>query len=154
MKLESKFYKFYKIRRILKTPSLFFIYHINSLNTKSWQKLEQKLIKLNLKYYKIQNKLFNSILKKSKYEDLSALINGPIIFIYPKNDKLNELTFNNIINLHPSLQFICCKLNNKFYLLSQINNLKTLDYEQNNIRFVTLIKNLIKITAYKLKKIN
>ena len=154
MKLKLKSYKFYKLKHLIKTPSLFFIYHTNSLTAKSWQNLEQKLIKLNLKYYKIQNKLFNKVLKKSKYKNLIALINGPIIFIYPKNNNLEKLSLNSILNLDTSLQFICCKLNDKFYLLSQIKNLKTFNYKQNNIKFVNLIKSLIKVTTYKLKKLN
>ena len=154
MKLELKYYKFYKLKNFIENTSLLFIYHTNSLNTKSWQQLEQKLIKLNLNYYKIQNKLFNKLLRKSEYKDLIALINGPIVFIYPKYPKLNKLNFNNLLYLHPSLQFICFKLNKNFYLLPQIKNLKTLNYTENNIIFVNLIKNLIKVPTYKLKKFN
>ena len=72
MKFELKFYKFYKLKHLLKNNTLFFIYHANSLNTKNWNNLEQKLTNLNLKYYKIQNKLFAEILTKS----ILKIING------------------------------------------------------------------------------
>ena len=154
MKFELKFYKFYKLKHLLKNNTLFFIYHANSLNTKNWNNLEQKLTNLNLKYYKIQNKLFAEILTKSILKNVATLINGPILIVYLKSNTMPQLTFKKLINLHASLKLLSFKLNNKFYLLPQLKNLKSLTYLQNIILFKNIIKSLNKIPLYKLKRLN
>ena len=154
MKLKLKIYKFYKLKQFLKNHSLFFIYHTNSLNSNNWKKLEKKLTKLNLNYYKIQNKLFIRLLKQSIFKNLILLINGPILIVFPKYKTIKKLNLKALLSLHNSLQLISFKLNNKFYLLSQMKNLKTFNYRQTVSIFKNLITNLNKISLYKLKKIS
>ena len=154
MKLRLKIYKFYKLKQFLKNHSLFFIYHTNSLNSKNWNYLEKKLTKLNLGYYKVKNKLFIKLLKQSIFKNLILLINGPILIIFPKYKKINKLNLTKLLSLHDSLQLISFKLNNKFYLLSQIKNLKTFNYKQTVSIFKNKINSLNKIPLYKLKKID
>ena len=154
MKLKLKIYKFYRLKRFLKNRSLFFIYHTNSLNSRNWKKLEKKLTKLNLGYYKIQNKLFIKLLEQSIFKNLILLINGPILIVFPKYKRIEKLRLETLVSLHNSLQLISFKLNNRFYLFSQMRNLKTFGYRQTVSKFKNLITNSNKISLYKLKKIN
>jgi len=154
MKFELKFYKFYKLKSFLKTNPLFFIYHSSSLDTKNWKVLEQKLTKLKLNCYKIHNNILTKIIMKSVLKNIVPLINGPILIVSLKKRQLNELNFKKMSTLHPSLQLISFKLNNKCYTLEQIKNLQNLSFEGNVTILKRLIKNLNKISSYKLKKIN
>mgnify|MGYP000668989411 CR=1 FL=1 len=60
MKLILKNYKLAKIKSLIKTQKIIFLYHFTNETNKIWIKLEQYLFKKKLNYYKINSSLVNS----------------------------------------------------------------------------------------------
>jgi len=134
MKLILKNYKLAKIKSLIKTQKIIFLYHFTNETNKIWIKLEQYLFKKKLNYYKINSSLVNSLFKNSIYFNVNSLIYGPLVLIY-----LNCLFFINFLNkdykLNNKLHLFCIILNNKFYPIKLILNIKT-------FKFINYINNL------------
>jgi len=143
MKLKLKNYKFFKIKSILKNNDLILMYHSVNLNNKSWIIIEQEIVKSNLIYNKIYNKLFLKSIKTSIFLNVFKNIDGPILFSNIKYQK-KDIAVKNLINITPKLCFLCLKLKNKVYTISQINHINTLKFVKNALLFNNVLKFFIK----------
>ena len=146
MDFNLKTYKRLKIKYYLKTVNFFFFFHGASLDSESWIKIEQTLVKNKLKYYRVFNTLMIKILNCSIFKNLTTLLHGPIILIN-KND--TKLISKKLKNINPLVNLLCLKLNNKIYSRKQIKNIKKFSYIENVSIFHKSMKTLIKMPYYK-----
>jgi hypothetical protein len=134
MKLNSKIYKINKTKNLTKTNSLFFIY--NGINQKAtdWINVEQKLININFKYYKVFNKVALKTFENSIFKNSKFTINSTTFFIKPSLNDIN-LKKHILINNFESLLFklLAIKLNNKIYSIKQLNKTYSMTYKNNKI---------------------
>ena len=143
MKLKLKDYKILKIKSGLKHNDLIFIYHSVNVNNKSWVIIEQELVKFNLIYYKIYNKLFIKSIKPSVFKNVFKNADGPILFSNIKYQK-KVMPIKNLINITPKLCFLCLKLKNKVYTISQIKSINNLKFVKNALLFNNVLRVFIK----------
>nr|UDP55442.1 hypothetical protein orf147 [Schizostauron trachyderma] len=133
MKLTLKNSKISTTKKYIKNTNLFFF--INGINTNSSDsiKTQQKLLKNNLKFYKIFNKTSTKILKNSIYKTQKPVISGVTFFVKFKSNK--KISKKNILNNFENLMFIFLKLklNNSFYLLNQFNNINVFSYKKKKL---------------------
>lgn len=148
MDFNLKTYQRLKIKYYLKTINFFFFCHGASLNSESWIKTEQTLVKNKLKYYRVFNTLMIKTLKCSIFKNLTTLLHGPIILINTSDVKL---TLKKLKNVNPLINLLCLKLNNKIYSRKQIKNIKKLSYVENVYIFHKSLKTLIKMPYCKFK---
>ena len=148
MDFNLKTYKRLKIEYYLKTINFFFFFHGASLDSESWIKTEQTLVKNKLKYYRVFNTLMTKTLNYSIFKNLTTLLHGPIILI--NSDHL-KLTPKKLKNVNPLVNLLCLKLNNKIYSRKQIKNIKELSYIENVSIFHKSMKSLIKMPYYKFR---
>ena len=151
MNKEFKNYKLYKVKRFLKNSPLIFFFHTLNLKTINWIKIEQNLLKLNLKYYKIKNTLTKYVIKNSIFFNFSTIINGSICIIYPKNSKINDTDLQKLLKSTQTMPFLSVKLNKKFYSKEQIETLSTLDYKKNIKVLNKTLKTFLKTPYFKFK---
>ena len=149
MKIEFKSYKLFKVKYYLKTTKFFVFYHGTNINLKNWIKIEQILKKSQLQQYKVYNTFLIKIIKNSIFKNIMTLIQGPIIIVYIKTP--SNLTINKLIEVNPLLSFLSIRINNKFYAVSQIKNIKSISFVKNVIIFHKSLKMFLKIPYYKLK---
>lgn len=137
MKFKSQRYKLSKLKNYINNEKKIIICNIINLNSYKYKNLEKELKLLNIKYYKISNKLILNSFKNSIFKNLVSLINGPIIFI-------------NKFNINIKLSFICIKLNNKIYSKKEFNNINKINY---NKIFYNLNKKLVIVLKNSLNKL-
>lgn len=142
MEFQAKHYKYYKIKNHLKVSNFLLIY--NGACIKSFIKINQKLKKLDLHYYKVCNALMKKALKKSIYKNFRFLINGLVMVIKPKNINTN-ITFTKFLDLDGSLYLITIKINNKFYHTCKIKHLLNLNFKNNHAILITSLKTYLKL---------
>jgi hypothetical protein len=70
-----------RLQKRLKKNSIFFLCNNITINAENLIRFYQKLLQLNIKNYKVSNKLLKKILKKSIFISYTNTINGSIIFI-------------------------------------------------------------------------
>ena len=148
MDFNLKTYKHLKIKYYLKTINFFFFFHGASLDSESWTKTEQALVKNKLKYYRVFNALMTNTLSCSIFRNLTTLLHGPVLLI---NSNHQKLTSKKLKNINPLINLLCLKLNNKVYSKKQIKNIKELSYIKNISIFHRSMKSLIRTPYYKLK---
>jgi hypothetical protein len=146
MDFNLKTYQRLKIKYYLKTVNFFFFFHGASLDSESWIKTEQILVKNKLKYYRVFNTLMIKTLNCSIFKNLTTLLHGPIILI---NSNDTKLISKKLKNINPLVNLLCLKLNNKIYSRKQIKNIKKLSYIENVSIFHKSMKTLIKMPYYK-----
>ena len=146
-----KKFKLNKIKFFLKNSKLILIFHTVNLKSSKWLKTEQKLKNLNLKCYKIKNKITKKILNESNLINFSKLIKGSLCFITVKNKKSIEENFNKLIKLNKMMPILAVKLNKNLYSYKQINNITTLNYKKNTKILTKTLNNLTKIPYYRFK---
>jgi len=151
MKFELKNYKLKRATDYYKKTSLFFIFSISSLNSKSWLKIEQDFHTQNLKYFKVYNTLLSKVIERSIFKKMSLIINSFTCFVHLKNDN-SELVLKKLTTLNPLISFLGLRLNNNVYSLSQLSNVYTLDYFKNIRTLNKLMKKVLKFPYYKLSK--
>lgn len=117
MKINSRRYKLSKLKNYINNEKRIIICNIINFNLYKDKSLEKELKLLNIKYYKISNKLILNSFKNSIFKNLINLINGPIIFI-------------NKFNKNFKLSLICIKLNNKIYSKKEFNNINEINYNK------------------------
>ena len=157
MYFNLKNYQVLKLKNYFKNKSLFVIFHCAKLNLKGWIKTEQKLKKLNLKYYKPLNKVTLKNLKNSVYSNYSSIINGFILFVsFETNKKDSNETLHNLNelekNLKPLFINVSLKLNNKFYSPKQLEKLQSLNYKDNMFKLHKVLNKSLK-TSFVLTQI-
>ena len=148
MDFNLKTYQRLKIKYYLKTVNFFFFFHGASLDSESWIKTEQILVKNKLKYYRVFNTLMIKTLNCSIFKNLTTLLHGPIILI---NSNDTKLISKKLKNINPLVNLLCLKLNNKIYSRKQIKNIKKLSYIENVSIFHKSMKTFVTQPYYKLK---
>ena len=143
MKFDLKIYKNRKIKDNFKTTSLFIFYHTTSLNVTNWLKIDQDLFKIKLSYYRFYTNLANNAIKNSIFKGLIKLLSGPVLFVKIKK----ELNFplKSFTNINPFLTFLCIRLNNRVYSLSQLKKFKNFNFFQNMIILQNFLKTILKL---------
>jgi ribosomal protein L10 len=150
MNKNFKTYKLYKVKHFLKNPPLIFFFHVLNLKSKNWLKIEQNLLKLNLKYYKIKNTLAKRVIKKSIFLNFSTFINGAICVIYPKNFKITN-DVQKLLKTNQTMPLLNVKLNKNFYSKEQLSTISTLNYKKNVKILNKTLKTFLKTPYYKFK---
>jgi ribosomal protein L10 len=151
MNKKLKTYKLYKVKHFLKTPPLILFFHTLNLKSVNWLEIEQNLLKLNLKYYKIQNTLTKNVIKNSVFSNISPIINGALCFIYPKNlNKFND-DFQKLSKMNKTMLILGVKLNKNLYSAPQLSNISTLNYKKNIIILNKTLKTFLKTPYQKFK---
>ena len=150
MDFNLKNYKHFKTKQYFKTINFFFFFHGTSLNNENWIKIEQKFVANKLKYIRVLNRLMVNTLKNSIFKNLVVLIHGPILLL--SIDKNNsKLTFKELENISPQINFLGFKLNNKIYSKEQIKNLKKMSYLKNVCILHNSMKTFTKTPYYKFR---
>jgi len=142
MQFSLKHYKFLKIKIYLKKKSLLLFYNSNDFNSKIWFTVEKLLKNLNLRHYKLQNKITKKVFSESIYKKFRSLISGPIIFAVFKI--LPNLTFSTFFIIQNILTFFGIKLNKTFYLLNQIRIIEFIKYRITILILYKFFKKTIK----------
>ena len=134
MKLTSKTYKANKIKNIIKTTSLLFIYNGISKKATDWIITEQELKNINFKYHNVFNKITLKTLNNSIFKNFKFLIHGITFFMKPylKTIKIRKQI---LLNTFDSLLFklLALKLNNKVYSANQLNKIYSINYKNNKM---------------------
>lgn len=129
MKLTLKQYKTSKLNSYIKTSTLFFVFHGVNLKLNNWTWIEQELVKLKLKCYRLNNTFIKIVLFNSILINLKFVLNGPSFFIKlaPQTSKYLEvkLAFSNINKL---MTFLCLRINNKLYMYKQLQRISKINY--------------------------
>ena len=144
-----KSYQTLKFKNYFKNQSLFLMYHCAKLNLKDWSKIDQKLTKLELNYYKPLNKVTLKELKNSIYSNYSPIINSSLLFV-TLNNMHNLIKLNN--NLKPLFVNVCLKLNNKFYSIQQLNKFQNLSYNTNLLKYYKRSNKFLKFSHVMTRK--
>lgn len=134
----SRFYITNKIKHIFKTNALLFLIH-NS-NNKIFKQIKY-IRKLSFKIYKIKTTLLFISQKNSINRLLvSAFIkNSNMIIIYCKTT--NKTIIKNLLNF---THLLSIKFNNKFYFLSIVKKLYSLNYYQTKLLIYKFLNSSIK----------
>jgi len=128
MKFKLKKYKFFKIKKYIKTINILFFYNQIYLNSKNPILTKKSFKNLKIKHYKIHNNLIIAAIKNSVYLNLKSIINGSVFLIQPNIVK-QKLNFEKLKTIK-FLILLCIKLNKKIYSILQINNLKYLNFKK------------------------
>jgi len=148
MDFNLKIYKHFQIKRYFKATHFFCFFHGTSLSNKNWIKIEQSFVAHKITCFRVFNKLMINTLKKSTFRNLVVLIHGPILLLKINNSKL---TFKELDNLNPLINFLGFRLNNKMYSKRQIKSLKKVSYIENVAIFQNSMKAFTKLPYYKFK---
>ena len=155
MHFEFRDYQLLKIKQNLKNKFLLFSNGANQ-TSQNWLIVEQNLSDLNLKYYKIYNKIALEVFKNSIYKNISQTIRGTFFFLRLKTT-LDVLKKQNLFKVLESICFtlLSIKLNNKIYSIVQIKNIKSLKYKHNvAVLYQFLLTNLKHVYRMNNKKIS
>jgi len=122
----------------------FYIFKLGNLNNTNYRILKNSLNKKNIEFYKIKTSLIKVILKKSIFQNLRQLLEGPILLIHLPNIDLLDLE-----TIEKQLIFLGYKLQNNFYSASEIkNNLKLNSNKKAQLEYLrALQQNLKKLTC-------
>lgn len=127
--MNKETYKNNQTKSYFKNYSLLFITNSVNNNSQNQRLIKQKITKLKISFYinKIYIRLTKKIFKKSLYRHHIKLINNIVYFLIPQQ----KIVFISLIKNLETLKFlfIGIKLNNKFYAINQIKNLKLLNYK-------------------------
>jgi hypothetical protein len=133
--LDFKAFKILKTTKYIKNNNLLlFTYGINRLSN-DWVITEQKLEKLNIKYYKVFNTFPQKLLTNSIFSYSMNFIGTTFFFLHFKNSSKNFERFH-IKELSVNLFFLLgVKLNNKVYVVESLKNLNSFKYTENKLVF-------------------
>lgn len=142
MKISLKNYMFLKAKTQVKRNKLLVFYTSNDFNSKIGFKMKKLLKNLQLKHYKLQNRIAKKVLHHSIYKKFKSLVNGLTLFSVFK--VLPNQVFSTIFKIGNILTILGIKLNKTFYLLNQIKTITTLKYKKAIIELKQLLKTKIK----------
>lgn len=150
-KMTNKFkiYQVKKLKSYLKKTDLIFFVYQNNVGATNQLKLEQKLFKNNLRFYKIKNSLIKKVINQSVFLNYSVMFTGPLCIIHFKNLKNSNFNFQSLLNINTIVPSLTIKLNKKIYSNTQLKTLSTLNYSNNMLRLNKTFKRLMKISYYK-----
>ena len=148
MDFNLKTYKRFKIKNYLKKRRCLFFLHGTSLNAESWVNVEQTLVSLKLKYFRILNKTTINTLSNSVFSNLTVLVHGPILLLYSNNA---NLTLEKLESIDPSMKLLGLRLNNRIYSKAQIKNLKRVSYSENISALHRTLRAFTKVPYYRLQ---
>jgi ribosomal protein L10 len=152
MNKELKTFKLYKVKQYFKNQNLVFFFHTTHLNSKNSLKIEQALFNYGLKCHKITNTVTRYALKNSIMSNSSILINGSLCLVCLKKNKTLEIDLQKLLNINKTMPVLGVKLNKKIYSKQQLSTLSTLDRTKNIKVLNKMLKKLLKIPNFKLKK--
>ncbi len=141
-----------KMKSYFKDNNFFYICNGTSLSFKSQIAIEQDFLKLNLKCYKINNKLTVRLIKTSIYKNISLMINGLTIFVGITKDQatISRISDSRSQTLIP----LGIRFNNKIYSTTQLKNLTKFDYKIEIVLLHKTLKTLLKNSYIRLRKTN
>lgn len=145
MKISLKKYNIIKTKKSLKNCKLiFFLTGVNKLSI-NWIITEQQIKNFKFCYYKLLTNTAKTVITNSVYLNLFPAINS-ITFIFKLLDNLYEIKKNYFFNLEP-LQFFLfsIKLNNKLYSRTDLNNILSLNYNNNKLLLYQFFSTNLKI---------
>ena len=147
MDFKFKAYQKVKLRKYFKNKDLFLLFHSVKLNSTKWLRVEQRLKKLELNYYKPLNKISAKTLNNSIYKNFRSNIAGFILFISPRSNtiELNLASLQKILN--PSFTLVSVKFNNKIYSTTQLKGLNELSYKKSAFNLYKVLDKQLK-TSY------
>ena len=143
LKIKLNYYKFLKIKTSLKKNKLIVFYNTKDLNSKIWFAAKKLLKNLNLKYFRLQNKITKKILNQSIFKKFKPIISNTIIIGTFKI--VINLVFSTFFITNNFLTFLAIKLNKTFYLLNQIKNIQLVKYKIVISIFYTSLKKTTKL---------
>ena len=152
MNKELKTFKLYKVKHYFKNKNLVFFFHTTNLNSKSSLKIEQDLFNYELECYKITNTVTHYALKNSVISNSSILINGSLCLVCIKKNKTLKIDVQKLLNISKTMPVLGVKLNKKIYSKQQLSTLSTLNHTKNIKVLNKMLKKLLKIPNFKLKK--
>ena len=151
MNKNLKTYKLYKVKTFLKRYPIIIIYHTLNVKEVNWLKINESLEQLNLKCYKLRNKLSKHALKNSVFSNFSVMLNGSLCFVYPKNATKFNGNFKTFSKINKIMPILAIKINKKIYSTTQLSSLSTLNYKSNISTLNLTLKKIIKTPYYKFK---
>ena len=151
MDYNLKKYQILKIKNFFKNTNFLFIYHSSKLNSKEWIQTEQKLKKLKMEHYKIYNGTSIRIIKRSIYKHYSNIISSLILLIKPKFKSTEIKLLELKKKLKMQFVLLIIKFNNKIYMVSQVEDIKTFSYKKEVFNFYKVLEKSTKTSVY-LKK--
>lgn len=148
MTLNFKTFKILKTTRYIKNNNLLlFAYGVNRLSN-DWILTEQRLEKLNIKYYKVFNTFPEKLFNNSIFSCSTNFVGTALFFLHFKDNSKNFERLP-IKELSSVLFYVLgVKLNNKIYDIEKLKNLNSLNYTDNKLvlyKFyeASLLKNYI-----------
>ena len=147
-KLKRNKYKMNVIKKLLQKET-FFLFQMTNFSTKSLKKLKLDFIKSNLKFCKINTKLTQNFLKKSKLKNFLNLVEGPVLLCYLETQK--PYVFENILKSDENINFLGLKHQKKLHSVKEICNLNT---NQSKINYILTMKKSSKKLCLVLEKKN
>ena len=136
MKFTVKTYKLTKIKNYFKTSNLLFL--PNTITQRNNIKTAQELKKLNIIWYRLYNTLTKRILKNSIHCNYQPLINSLTMSVIPQKYEDINARENKRITI------LSVKLNNKIYLIDQIQLTIKFDYKYDYLNTVKTLKFALK----------
>ena len=143
MKFELKNYRYFKAGKLLKSNKYVFMYFCPNLNNFDWTKIEQKFSKNGMTYYRVYNTITKRKLGKSIFKHNSFLINGPIIFIFLKENQ--DASMKQLLEFSEKMSLLAIKVKNKFYVKGQVDRIGSL---KSPVKYTTTL-NSLKFPFYK-----
>jgi len=138
MKLIQKQYKADKTIEILKSPQ-FFIAQQGNLDSQKWINLKHEFAKKDIKIYKLHNNLVKKLYIRSRFLNVSNVIQGPLMIGYSKH----TYNFDKIIELLKNFTILCLKNGSRLYTPKEIKS-AFLNSNGTNIR-INFVLELIKV---------
>jgi ribosomal protein L10 len=153
MKIIWKKFKVKKLKKILSTNIFFIVCNNSSGTSDKCLELAQKLSKLNLYCYRVNNKLLKNVYKESIFKNYVNSINGSIMLVLV-NKGCNVSNFGVIITelKEYKIDVLGIYFNSKMYTLNQLRKLFYLNHEKNFGLFCHTLKNLLRLPCSKFIK--
>ena len=127
---------------ILKNQKFFTICLKKNNSIKQNLELENDFKKtLNIKI--LNKNSFKQVIKNTRFENMFSFLDGSVVLIWPKNDKVDIFNFFQKTETIKNLSIITCFFENKFYSL---NNIKMLLIEKkiNDFNLFWTLKNRVR----------
>lgn len=125
MKITSKNYTYFKIKKLLKLKTTILIFDSNIIKVKDWLLIEQTLHDANFQYYRASAKSIKRVLSQTIFKHYSNLINSQILLVFPKDD--TNYSLDVFKQLKSKLTFLSLIHKKKVYSAPQIGKINSLN---------------------------
>jgi hypothetical protein len=136
---EFQEYQFWKIKNFLKKQKILFFFNSSRIKHSNWLEAEKLSKKCDVNYHTINNNATLNLIKISVYKNIYRIVNCMLLVIQQKTKNLS-LFFNSVNDLKPLFEPVALKLNNKIYLIEQLETLKILNFKKNIKSFQKVLK--------------